>query len=256
MPRLLAALPVVLCTAASAELPSHCYTGYAYHAHSDDLAFTAHYRPVDEHDPPLRWRVVYRDAGGEIIGRKSMDLSHNRFIPEFRLRVLSSGDTAGIRRGPEGDWRMFKREGPNGEVVVEPFEPRPGMVGDSGIHPFVQSRFERLMAGEPVTFDFVLAARQKIADMRIHRIEDTMLDGERAVRFRVTVDMLLADWFVEDLVLTYDPGSKRLLTYRGISNMQDESGEPYPVLVRYRPGSPPPVTQAGGGCGAGGETAR
>lgn len=256
MPRLLAALSVVLCTAASAGLPSHCYTGYAYHPESDALAFTALYRPVGERQPPQEWRVVYRDPGGDIIGRKSMDLSHNRFIPEFRLRVLTSGDTAGIQRSPEGDWRMFEREGPDGEVVVEPFEPRPGMVGDSGIHPFVQSRFERLLAGESVTFDFVLAARQTIADMRIRRIEDTMVDGKRAVRFRVTVDMWLADWFVEDLVLTYDPGNKRLLTYRGISNMQDESGEPYPVLVRYRPGSPPRLAGDGNACRAGSTTAR
>jgi len=240
--RFVALLALLVASHAWAHLGQGCYTGYAYHSDTGELAYTARYRPADGEGSRTSWQVIYRDPAGETIGRKSVSFAHHPFVPEFTLQVLRSGDMAGINRTPDGAWRMVEQKGSSGERRVETFDIHEQMAADVGLHPFVRAHFDTLMAGETVPFKLVLAPRQSVLDMRIERIDDTRIDGQQAVRFRARIDMFLVSWFTQDLVLAYDPESRRLLRYRGLSNMQDDQGEPFPVRMRYRRGDPPAGT--------------
>jgi len=145
----------------------------------------------------------------------------------------------GIERDANANWRMLNRKGTNGTVNSEPFERQPNMASDNGIHPFIVEHFDELMANETVNFKLVLAARERVLNMRLDRIDDSAVNGQRAVRFRAQVDMLFVGWFTQKLVFTYNPENKRLISYRGVSNMQDERGKSYPVEVRYYQGDAP-----------------
>lgn len=234
--------PVAATASAAAAQPfAACYTGLAYHRKSGALAFTASYRALGDTDPALRWQVVYRAPDGTVLGRKSLDFSYHDYVPVFTLHLLGPGDMLGIHREGSGEWRMVKRKGPDGEPVGEPFEIRENMAADNGLHPYLLAHFDRLMAGETVPVQVAVPPRQSVVDMRVRRIKDTEIAGRRAVRFRVSVDMLFAGWFTDDLVFTYDPDSRRILAYRGVSIMQKERGKPFPVRVRYYRGDNAPA---------------
>lgn len=243
MRRFLPLLALAATSTASAVPPLDCYTGYAYHADSDALAYTARYRPV-EGSEGTAWHVVYRDSDGATIGSKTMDFSHHDFVAVARLEMARSGDIEGIQRDPEGDWRMVRRDGDGGELQVEPFEIRERMAASNGIHPFTQAHFESLLEGETVHFDLVVANRLEVLPMSMSRIADTTVDNERAVRFRAKVDMLFVNWFADDLELTYHPETKRLLEYTGPSDVQHKEGKPFPVRIRYRRDDPPEAAPA------------
>lgn len=248
MYRFIALLATAAATAAAAQPPTDCYTGLAYHVASGALAYTAHYRALGKEDPAQQWRVVYRAPDGEVIGRKSLDFSYHPYVPVLTARILGPQVMLGIRRDSDGRWRMVKRRGADGELQTEAFEIRENMAADNGLHPFILAHFERLMAGEAVSFKIAVPARQTVVDMRIRRIDDTSIADARAVRFKASVDMLFVSWFTEDVVLTYDPETRRLVGYRGVSNMQEERGEPYPVRIRYYRGELPKTASDAASC--------
>lgn len=177
-----------------------------------------------------------------------MSFAHHPFVPVFALKVLRANDAAGVERPAEGEWRMFERKGSAGERQVKPFDIREQMAADVGLHSFVRAHFDTLMADETVPCKLVVAPRQSVLDMLMERIDDTRIDGERAVRFQARIDMLFVSWFTQKLVLAYDPDTRQLLRYRGLSNMQNDQGEPFQVRMRYRRNDPPPGAVAKGVC--------
>ena len=238
--RLTALLIFFVINTASAAPSSQCYTGYAYHPEDNTLAFTARYTPVGTDENLLKkWRVVYRDPTDQVLATKTLDFTYSEFVPVYSRHFKNSKNMAGIERNASGNWSMVKREGAEGEVEKKAFDLTPKMASDNGIHPFIQAHFSELMANERVNFELVLPARQRVMSMRIDRIEDSTVNGKPAVRFRAKVDMLFVGWFTQQLVFTYNPENQRLISYRGISNLQDERGKPYPVEVRYYQGDAP-----------------
>lgn len=230
---------------ASAQSAAQCFTGYGYHPSSDTLAFTARYNAVGEAASTReQWQVVYRGPGDKIIARKHMDFSYNPFLPVYSEQFKTSGNATGIRRNTQGHWQMFKRQGSDGKVQSTAFDVAPLMVGNNGIHPFIQANFKQLMAHKTLRFKLVLAPRQKVINMRLDRIGDTQINGESAVRFRAKVDSFFIGLFTQKLIFTYNPADKQLLAYRGVSDIQADNDKPYPVYVRYFQGKPPASVQS------------
>ncbi|MEQ8798384.1 MAG: hypothetical protein RJQ08_15205 [Salinisphaeraceae bacterium] len=230
----------LLCAPAlAADSNKHCFTGYGYQLESNEFRYTEqHEQTLDDDGRPVDWKVTYRDPAGEVIARKTLDFSHNEFVPVYEMRMVDSGYVEGIERDEDG-WRMFRREGENAERETETFELTDNLAADSGFHPFLQSRFDTLMDGDTRRFRFAAAGRQSVIDLRATRIEDTEFEGETAVRFEAELDMWLVSFFVDSLVLTYDPDTRELLEYRGIGNLHDAEGETYPVRVAYYSEPPP-----------------
>ncbi|MDT0634158.1 hypothetical protein [Spectribacter hydrogenoxidans] len=235
--------------ALAADGNTHCFTGYGYELESNRFAYTEHHEQMlDDAGRPVDWTVTYRDPDGEVIARKTLDFSHNEFVPVYRMRMIDSGYVEGIERDASG-WRMFRRDGENAEHETEPFELTDNLAADSGFHPFLQSRFDTLMDGETRHFRFAAAGRQSAFDLQVARIEDTKFEGETAVRFEAELDMWLVSFFVDSLVLTYDPHTRELLEYRGIGNLHDAEGETYPVRVAYYSEPPDEAGDVATSCG-------
>ncbi len=240
----------LLCTPAlAADGNKHCFTGYGYQLESNEFRYTEHHeQTLDDDGRPVDWTVTYRDPDGEVIARKTLDFSHDEFVPVYEMRMVDSGYLEGIERDEDG-WRMFRRNGENAERETEAFELTENLAADSGFHPFLQSRFETLMDGETRRFRFAAAGRQSVIDLRATRIEDTEFEGETAVRFEAELDMWLVSFFVDSLVLTYDPDTRELLEYRGIGNLHDAEGETYPVRVAYYSEPPSEAGDVDTACG-------
>lgn len=242
-------LALLVSSAISASPASKCYTGYAYHTDDNSLAFTARYTPMGDGELD-KWRVIYRDPANNVLARKNVDMSHNDFVPVYTEESTQSGYMKGIQRDENGNWQMVRREGANAEVETEAFEISSKMASDNGIHPFILAHFDALMAGEKIEFELPLAPRLSVMDMVIHRIDDSVIEGEPAAMFQVKLDMLFVGWFTRKIVFAYRPQSRELLAYRGLSTMQDERGKPYPVEVRYYRNRPAPAEPVLPACGS------
>lgn len=241
-------LGALAASSATAQTERECFTGYAYHRDSGAFVYTEHHEQTLRDGRAIDWRITYRDPNGAVIAEKTLDFSDNRFVPTYTLRIPEHDYLEGIRHD-DGVWRMIRRKDADAARESEAFETGGDLAADSGFHPFVQARFDELMAGEKIRFEFAAAGRQAVIDMRAKRIADATFENEPAVRFKAELDMFLINWFVDALVLTYDPDDKRLLEYRGITNLLNDEGNRYPVRVSYYDEKPPEARAVSATCG-------
>lgn len=210
----------------------HCFNGYAYTLDSGEFRYVEHHEQVLADGQPIRWLVTYYGPQGHVIATKDMHFKADDTVPAYKFRIPADHYVEGITQ-QDGRWTMFRREGKNASRETESFEITKLMAADSGFHPLVQKHFAQLMAGETVEFRFAVAGNQSVVSMTAEKVDTTTFEGDPAVVFRAALDMFLIDWFVDPLLLTYDPQTKRLLEYRGIGNIHNAKGEVYPVRVSY-----------------------
>lgn len=232
---------VVLVAAGAAQAAeSHArFRGYAYDLKSGAFLYT------ELHDQRLdgeRWlggTIDYVAADGSRLGHKDLDFSQDPHVPRYRLELEGRGGyVEGIEAVTPDGIELYKQgygERQPTRVRVKRKDP---MTADSGFHAFIRDHFARLLQGGPLTFRFAVAGNLDTFKFRARRIEDGRFEDRPVVRFRVEPDSLLR-MLVDPLELAYEPGARKLVEYRGVSNVHDPStGEPYNVRIIY-PTQPP-----------------
>lgn len=249
---LLAGIGTAAATAGSKD-GKHCFNGYAYTEDGSTLLYTEHHEQSIKDGRPLTWTVVYRAADaavmgaakGKVVARKQFDFTDNPTVPVYTLDLLASGYREGIRHDTSNHnkgWRMIRRKSKDAAVESQAFTYSPPMAADSGFDPFVKEHFQALMAGKTIKFNFAAAGRLDVIGLRAYKVGDTQFAGHPAVKFKAELDSLLR-FVVNSLVMTYDPDSKKLLQYAGVSNLHNSDGNTFPVIIKYQ--DTPPKDAAG-----------
>lgn len=215
------------------------FRGYAYDLASNRFLYTELHqqRIIDQ-----RWlggSIVYVAPDGSEIGRKSLDFSQDPYIPLYRLDLKPRGGYMEGITGLSADRIEMAKQGYGARKVEHASVKRPpNVAADSGFHVYIREHFDQLMSGQPVNFVFAVAGNLDAYKFRARRLADTTFEGKPAVRFRVEPDSLLR-WLVDPLELTYETGQRKLLEYRGVSNLHDPAtGKAYNARIVY-PSSPP-----------------
>ncbi|MCB1844242.1 MAG: hypothetical protein KDI09_14875 [Halioglobus sp.] len=157
-------------------------------------------------DSQLQCSVDYRDPAGTGIAFKELDYSPGPHQPALVMRDL--------RNELE---HVVSASG--NEVVV-----------DAGFDNYVRSRWDELSAGEPVRFRFKVVDFDDPIPMKALQQADC---AEERLCLKVTVDSWLLGFFADPIELTYARDSKRLLRFRGVSNLRGPNGESQTVDIRY-----------------------
>jgi hypothetical protein len=231
---LTATLLVGVTMTASAEI--FRFYGYAFDLESDRYLYTEVHEQEIVDDRWLRGTIRYFDPDGQLIGDKPLDFGANPYVPAFRLNLPGQDYVEGIREVGDRATLFRSRDGKSEEKRLKVSEQ---MAADSGFHALLRDNFERLMAGENARFKLLVAGNLDAFSFRARKMGETEVAGERAVHLRVEPDSLLR-LLVDPLELFYAPDERRLLEYRGISNIRDpRTGDPYMARIVY-PRNPPP----------------
>ena len=153
-------------------------------------------------------KVSYQNPQGQLIAHKKLDYSNSLQAPALQVKDL--------RLGTE-----FRLEGGMA----------PDLVVDAGFDNFVRERWVDLASGGVVRFPFVVVGRNKPLKMKAGLDEDRACAEER-VCLAVTLDGWLLAALVDPIQLVYD-NDRRLLQFRGISNIRDENGGSQKVEINY-----------------------
>lgn len=215
------------------------FRGYAYGLENGTFLYTEVHEQRIEGERWLGGTIDYYAPDGARLAHKDLDFSKDPHIPRYRQRQSADG---GFLEGIEGVKKdsvaLFKQGAKDADVRRRTVKRAGPTTADSGFHPFLRDNFAALLAGETLRFTFIAAGRLDSYRFRAKRIGDTTFEGKPAVRFRVEPDSLLR-LVADPLEITYDPGQRQLLEYRGLSNIHDPAtGEPYNVRIVY-PSKPP-----------------
>lgn len=180
--------------------------------------------------------VHYVDAEGERIALKTLDYSRGDIHPSYRL------EDQRLNRLWEAQWSSDKqitlKRGDAANPESETVRAKAPQVIDAGFDPFIQQSWDALRNGEKVTFHFAFPNRLTNVKLRAEEMaaEDSPLHRKESewVYFRIRVDSTLLSLFADDLYLAYGKNDKRLMAFRGRSNIPDENGEGRDVEIHYR----------------------
>lgn len=157
----------------------------------------------------LACKIDYRKPDGEVIAHKVLDYSYGPYSPALIMTDYLSGTQQKVGFG---DYR---------DIVI-----------DAGFDNFVRSRWVELAAGDPVEFPFQVVGFDSPLAMKAYRIDGGSCPRE-TLCLEVGLDSWLLGLLVDPIALSYAVDSRRLLRFRGISNLRDDSGETFQVDIRY-----------------------
>jgi len=153
--------------------------------------------------------VEYRDPGGDLIARKALDYRQGPWSPSLSVQDLRAGEA-------------FE--------VAAPADP--AVVVDAGFDNYMRARWQELAAGEEVSFPFLAAGQQRPFRMVARPVASSECDPA-TLCLEVQPDAWWLRLLMDPIELVYDRNSRRLLLFRGISNLSDAAGDAYAVEIRY-----------------------
>ncbi|ULQ45504.1 hypothetical protein JN531_010260 [Flagellatimonas centrodinii] len=226
---------LLLASTLAAQAETVRFYGYAFDLETDAYLYT------EVHEQEIvdgQWRggrIRYFDPAGELIGDKPLDFSQSPYIPVYRLDLPYKQYAEGIS-AVDDEVTLFKEV--DGTREEERVDARPMMAADSGFHSLLRDNFDTLMAGKTAKFRLLVAGNLDAYSFRARKVGDITFDGAPAVQLVVEPDSLLR-LLVDRLELVYEPTQRRLLEYRGISNIHDPATDkPYNARIVY-PSKPP-----------------
>jgi hypothetical protein len=228
----LAAAWMLAAAAVRADSQTLHFYGYAYDLGSGKYLYTEVYREEIDNGRWVGGHTSYYDAAGKLLGEKTLSFAADPYVPVYTLDLPALGYMEGITHVGKDGIEMFKQSGEQGRQTATIPRTEP-MAADSGFHSFLYDHMPELLAGQTLKFRFAAAGQLDSYSFRARKIGETQFEGKPAVLLKVDPDSLLR-LLVDPLILTYDPQSRRLLEYRGISNvMNPATGKPYNARIAY-----------------------
>ncbi|MFA5939054.1 MAG: hypothetical protein WC809_06835 [Sinimarinibacterium sp.] len=230
MNKLLAVLLGVLALPALAG--TERFYGYAFDLKTDRHLYTeVHEQRIDNG----RWvggSIRYYWPDGRPMGVKSLDFTDDPYVPVYRLDLPEQGYTEAIT-AVRDSIQLERRDNAGAKVESATVKHEGPMCADSGFHSMIVSSFDTLLSGKTMNFRLVAAGSLDAFRFRARRIDDTQFEGKPAVRFYVEPDSFLR-LLVDPLEMVYDPQQRRLLEYRGVSNIRDpKTGDLFVTRIAY-----------------------
>jgi hypothetical protein len=188
---------------------------------------------VEEHDVRRDGeRIVeaetrYFSPEGRLIARLRSDYSRDPFAPEYVFEDFRTG-TAEAVRWNEGSLELSS----NGRSRLLSRPEAVPMVAGQGLDRFVRSRLEDLARGVEVRVELALPSRLDSYGFRLRAAGEGRDDS--AIRVRIEPSSFLLRLLAPSIEADYEPGTGRLLRYRGVSNLSGDQGETLQVEIVYR----------------------
>ena len=221
------------------------YSGTAYSLDNDQILYREDHTLTMKDGQPIERTTLYYDADNQLFAEKNNRYrsqfnnsdssnsdsnntgSDNSATPDFML----TDDRYGYSESMEKDgkrWRVeYKEPEESGNKILSKPDYTP--VIDAGFDEFVRAHWNDLMEGDTVNFSFAVPSRLEWIDFRL--IPLAQKDGTLTVEMRLKSRWIA--WLLDPVFLTYDIKSKRLLTYRGLTNIRTMNGDGIKAEIRY-----------------------
>ncbi|MES2886056.1 MAG: hypothetical protein V4709_14720 [Pseudomonadota bacterium] len=223
---------LLLAAAACAVQASDAFYGYAYDLDSGKYLYTEVHQPVIEGGKEVASTIRYYTPDGKEIGKKTLDYRADAYVPKFRFDLPGEGYAEAITGNGESI-DMLKISGKGKEKRKSIARAEGLNAADSGFNHAVQDNLPRLVKGETVNFKFAVAGQLDSYRFKISKVGEGTFEGKPAVKLLVQADSLLR-FVAPDLNLLYDASAKRLLEYKGVSNIHDPAtGKAYNARIVY-----------------------
>lgn len=196
-------------------------------------------------EKPAERLVTYRCPDGQAFARKHVEYGTPLFAPTFRLEDQRFGYVEGFANGA-----AFVQAGKAADEKREAIDAGANLVVDAGFDEFVRQHWDELQAGESVSLEFLVPSRLSAYKFKLRKVRsETMFDQPASV-FELAVSGMLG-WFADPLEAGYRDSDRRLMHFKGLTNIRQTLDENIVAQIRF-----PPTREDAGPTAAAWETAR
>jgi len=248
---LVAITAVLGATRASGAEVDFTYTGravFAEPAGDTASAYTEHYALRLRDGQPLSARTEYRERAGVLRAERTLEFGTGpgAWRPNYRLidRLTGyeegaepRGVTAAASSAPSRvTVRAFLREGAGRPLREKTLQVPAPVVIDGGFVPFVRAHWDTLLTGSRVGFHFVAVSR--LDWFALELFHDAAASRAGRVAFVARPRHAALRLIVPETRVWFDPATRRMVEFRGRSNLHTEDGGQDMVRIVYTPARP------------------
>jgi hypothetical protein len=196
--------------------------------------------------------TVFRRPGpdGKEIARLESDFSKYTagFLPSYHLVDLRTQKESGldwvtpIPSAPDGEGviEMFRKKSADDSLKKETMKVKAGMVTEEGIFFYIIDRIQEITTPDGAKVRMILPARLDDVGLRI-RLKDQPKDdgkdktpkGPQVQTLKIDIDNWFLRIFVPSIEVDFDPATRQILEYRGISDINTDDDKSQQVKIRF-----------------------
>ncbi len=213
-----------LCLCAfGASAADYTFTGYARDLDTGALLYVESHAVCAAGTPDEERVVLYRrDERAAPFARKTLRYGADRARPAFDFADLRSGFAESVTR--EGSAvRVNARAGATASPRSASLDLSEVAVIDAGFDEYVRDNWSRLQRGDSLNAPFLVPSRLDAVNFRVRKVGRASIDGADVSVIRLSLAGALG-WFLPDLEVSYRDQDRRLLRYRGLTNIRDAKG--------------------------------
>ena len=211
-----------LTTAASSA--DYTFTGFAHDLDTGALLYVETHAVSSAGSPGEQRVVLYRAGEGATpFARKHLRYGADRARPDFDFDDRRSGYAESATRDAQG-FVVVARAGAQARAGRTQLRTDAIGVIDAGFDEFVRAHWSQLQRGDSLAAPFLVPSRLAAVNFRVRRVAGARLDDAEASVIRLSVSGPLG-WFLPDIDVSYRDRDRRLLRYRGLTNIRDAAGE-------------------------------
>ncbi len=218
------AIALLLLAAPGLQAADYIFTGFARDLRTGDLLYVETHEVRAAGTSAEQRTVLYRrNELAEPFARKTLTYGADRVRPAFQFADERSGFVESVRPVPAG-FEVSSRAGNAATPRTATIPAADVSVIDAGFDEFVRANWKELQRGDAVTAPFLVPSRLDAIRFRLHKVRATRVEGADATVIRLSLAGPLG-WLLPDIDVTYRDGDRRLMRYRGLTNIRDQDGE-------------------------------
>lgn len=211
---LAAAVPV---RAAAGEAPER-FTGVARGA-GGAVVYVEDHEVHRDGDRLVSARTVYRDPAGVTLAVLRTDFSDDPFAPSYAFEDLRGAPVEAVTRTAGG---LELRAGDRTRRVAGPRDPARRLVAGQGLDRLVRAHLPEVAGGARLELAYAIPSRLDTFDLRVRAVAG----GGPTLRVRAEFSSWFLRLLAPRLEVEYELERRRLLRYRGVSNLTFDGTHP------------------------------
>lgn len=208
------------------------FSGTAYNKKNKVAYVENHSLTLSSNKKLLSVKTDYSNEKGEAIGFLKTDFSNSVSAPAYEFRDFRSKTGHGIRY--DGDSLILVKYKKNGQEKTKILDKKKAskylVIGGQGFHYYLTKNFDKLSSFKNVPVMFLTPGRLSYYRFKLNYLG---LDKENLINLEIKVSNLFLRVFAPRLLIKYNPVTRRLVSYEGLSNIKNENGKNQSVKIIY-----------------------
>lgn len=226
-------LSILNCSQLIAQDTQYVTTGIAYSLDSNQVIYREAYTAINDTGEV---QVDYLDPQGKKFATKTLVFQGEPYQPTFVMQDFRDNETISVQfEKARLVMRHKDNNGPRQKIILE----HAGMVIDAGFDSYIQLKWDDLLKGKILKFEFALPTKLSSLTLDVEKIDPSWSPvynkeyGDSWIYFRLQPAKKWISVFADPIHLAYDPNGKYLMRFYGRSNLDDARGIPQDVRIEY-----------------------